>query len=145
VVHTVEYTECGSALVILVEVEPSGPAEVICADNPLISDNYPEYTTVGGECFAPTTTTTTTSFTPYRCIRLDGCDGFGYRDVVYNPLYETVGEVFQYYVYADPSILHCGTVTNNNVMSAADSSITNNTPTTCGEPTLCEVPNPTPP
>lgn len=117
----------------------------------------PDYTTIirvksNGNCvnyininLYGTTTTSTTPSPFYRCIRLDGCDGFGYRDVVYNPLFATVGQVFQYYIYTDPSVLHCGTVINNNVTSIADSSILNITPTTCGNTTYCEIPNPNPP
>jgi hypothetical protein len=105
-------------------------------------------TTTTSTSTSSTTTTTTTITpppTPYRCIRLDGCDGLGYRDTAYNPLFATVGQVFQYYVFADPSILHCGTVINNNVISIADASIVNITPTTCGNISYCEIPNPTPP
>ena len=59
----------------------------------------PDYTTIirvksNGNCvnyininLYGTTTTSTTPSPFYRCIRLDGCDGFGYRDVVYNPLF----------------------------------------------------------
>jgi len=143
-IHLVEYFPCDSIVSEIIEVGPSDPPTIICAISPLISDSHPANTILGGECFAPTTTTTTTPPPiTYRCIRLDGCDGFGYRDVVYNALYETVGQVFQYYIYTAPAILHCGTVINNNIISTADSAITNVTPVDlCGNVILCEVPNP---
>lgn len=48
--HTVQYIECGGSLIVDAVIPPEGPGEVICAENPLISDDYPASTTLGGSC-----------------------------------------------------------------------------------------------
>lgn len=58
--HVVQYIPCGQTEVTDVNIPPESPSEVICAENPLIDDSHPANTILGGECFAPTTTTTTT-------------------------------------------------------------------------------------
>jgi hypothetical protein len=49
-IHSVEYIPCGAVDPLIIELGPTEPSTQICAENPLISDNQPAYTTEGGSC-----------------------------------------------------------------------------------------------
>jgi len=92
-----------------------------------------------------TTTTTTQAPSPYRCIKVDGCDGLGYRSIPFNSSTAMVGDVIPYYVVADPNTILCGTVVDINYISFADSFGAVGNPIVCGDETYCNIPNPFPP
>ena len=92
-----------------------------------------------------TTTTTTQAPSPYRCIKVDGCDGLGYRSIPFNSSTAMVGDVIPYYVVADPNTILCGTVVDINYISFADSFRAVGNPIVCGDETYCNIPNPFPP
>ena len=77
----------------------------------------------------------------YRCVLLEGCDGYGLRTAVYEPGY-SIGDVVQYWIYSNPETLYCGTITNLNYMSIADISIRPTVVRECDDSRYCNIPNP---
>lgn len=137
--HVVEYIPCGSTLTELIFVEPEEPEVRICCQIPLISDNYPEYTMQGSECFAPITTTTTTIKT-YDNYQIEDC----ITSIVYtlDKTYPFIlGNVVQYQVgVPGTGEQRCGTIISTTTNLPATASLFSDIPRECLDFLHCPKP-----
>lgn len=138
--HVVEYIPCGSTLTELIFVEPEEPEVRICCQIPLISDNYPEYTMQGSECFAPITTTTTTTIKTYDNYQIEDC----ITSTVYtlDKTYPFIlGDVVQYQVgVPGTGEQRCGTIISTTTNLPATASLFSNIPRECLDFLHCPKP-----
>lgn len=139
--HVVEYIPCGGTLTELIFIEPEDPEVQICCEIPLISDNYPEYTIQGLECFSPSTTTTTTTIKIiYDNYQIEDC----ITSIVYtlDKTYPFIlGDVVQYQVgVPGTGEQRCGTIISTTTNLPATASLFSDIPRECLDFLHCPKP-----
>lgn len=139
--HVVECIPCGGTLTELIFIEPEDPEVQICCEIPLISDNYPEYTIQGLECFSPSTTTTTTTIKIiYDNYQIEDC----ITSIVYtlDKTYPFIlGDVVQYQVgVPGTGEQRCGTIISTTTNLPATASLFSDIPRECSDFLHCPKP-----